>query len=281
MSNIDPLPSKRIRKIVEACKVWEMKYRPRYEEILKSKIWRQSFPKIKIGFREFAGYLQQKGEIRLEKLKKSRKDKIVLSIFIILLGIGAFLFFSEYPKARADKPAPMEEISLETVDPLNKIGKGLKADGSIRVCHKNNPPNPNAEREREIQSLVAGHPIENMIPYIAERDEKVSSFLVAIAKKESNWGKHTPKKKGKECYNFWGYRGKENTTDSGYSCFDSPEHAVKVVGDRIEKLVEKKVNTPERMVVWKCGSNCEVTGGQAAADKWIRDVAFYYKKLQS
>ncbi|EKE10736.1 MAG: hypothetical protein ACD_15C00207G0017, partial [uncultured bacterium] len=66
----------------------------------------------------------------------------------------------------------------------------------------------------------------------------------------------------------------------GYSCFDSPEQAVLVVGDRIEDLMEKKVNTPAKFVVWKCGSSCS---GHNPRDvqKWIQDVASYYKKINS
>jgi hypothetical protein len=33
------------------------------------------------------------------------------------------------------------------------------------------------------------------------------------------------------------------------------------------------------MVVWKCGSDCEATGGEAAARKWISDVSLYFNKL--
>lgn len=131
----------------------------------------------------------------------------------------------------------------------------------------------------ELQEMVGGFPMENMLPYLSERDKQVASYLVAIAKKESNWGKFSPKKDGRECFNYWGYRGPENTTDSGYSCFRSPEQAVAVVGSRIGELIAQKIDTPSEMVVWKCGSNCEAAGGQAAADKWIRDVDYYYRKI--
>ena len=119
-----------------------------------------------------------------------------------------------------------------------------------------------------------------MIPALTEQDRDVASYLVSIAKKESDWGLHTPKKNGRECYNLWGYRGRENPTESGYSCFDSPEQAVQVVGGRIGKLLGERIDTPAKMVVWKCGGDCEAAGGQAAANKWIADVAFIYNKLK-
>jgi hypothetical protein len=101
---------------------------------------------------------------------------------------------------------------------------------------------------------------------------------VAIAKKESNWGKRSPVKSGRDCYNYWGYRGGYNMTDSGYSCFDSPEQAVQEVGDRIEKLLSQQINTPSRMIVWKCGRTC-AGHDPAGVAKWISDVEHYYNKL--
>lgn len=130
-----------------------------------------------------------------------------------------------------------------------------------------------------VKKMVAGTPMEKMVPALSLKDKQVASYLVAIAKKESNWGKFSPQKDGRECFNYWGYRGPEDTTASGYSCFASPKQAVNIVGKRIAKLIEQKIDTPSEMVVWKCGSNCEAAGGQEAADKWIADVGYYYQKL--
>ena len=80
--------------------------------------------------------------------------------------------------------------------------------------------------EIRIGRLVAGQPMAEMTPFIAEKDKAVAAYLVAIAKKESNWGKFSPQKNNKNCYNYWGYRGTYNQTASGYSCFDSPQQAV-------------------------------------------------------
>ena len=132
--------------------------------------------------------------------------------------------------------------------------------------------------EKKIRSEVKGYPIEKMTPYISHKNKKVASFLVAIAKKESNWGRHSPKKNDRECFNYWGYRGPESPTASGYSCFDSPRHAVNVVGGRIDDLVADKIDTPKEMVLWKCGSTACAHSDRGAV-KWIWDVGVYYKKI--
>ncbi len=139
-----------------------------------------------------------------------------------------------------------------------------------------NPP----AYERKIKKMVKNRPLAVMIPYISKRDERTAGFLVAIAKKESDWGKYSPKKGKKECYNYWGFRGAYNQTSSGYSCFDSPEQAVEVVGDRIRELTNEGINTPEKMVVWKCGQGCSEDDSQRV-QKWINDVEFYYRKIRN
>lgn len=135
------------------------------------------------------------------------------------------------------------------------------------------------EMEVKISQMVSGHPIREMAPFIAEKDKDVAAYLVAIAKKESNWGKFSPKKGNKNCYNYWGYRGTYNQTKSGYSCFDSPQQAVDVVGKRISDLVDKEVDTPKGMALaWKCGWDCS-GHDPASVTKWVSDVSFYYKKV--
>ncbi|MDO8240356.1 MAG: hypothetical protein Q7T51_00010 [Candidatus Moranbacteria bacterium] len=137
------------------------------------------------------------------------------------------------------------------------------------------------EFEKELREMVKGYPIEVMIPEIAKQDRIVAAFIVAIAKKESAWGKRVPVLDGQDCYNYWGYRGiRDKMGTGGHTCFDSPADAVATVAKRIGFLVSnKKLDTPDKMVIWKCGSNCAVTGGQAAANKWISDVSMYFDKL--
>jgi hypothetical protein len=138
-----------------------------------------------------------------------------------------------------------------------------------------------SEFEQELREMVKGYPIELMIPEIAKQDRIVAAFIVAIAKKESAWGNRIPVLDGQDCFNYWGYRGiRDRMGTGGHTCFDSPADAVATVGKRIATLVDEYGrNTPAEMVVWKCGSDCEVTGGQAAANKWISDVALYFDQL--
>jgi hypothetical protein len=135
-----------------------------------------------------------------------------------------------------------------------------------------------SKMEKNIKKMVSDFPIKEMAPYIAKQDEEVAAFLLAIAKKESNWGMFSPKKNGRDCFNYWGYRGSYNQTQSGYSCFDSPKQAIKVVGGRIEELVASNVDTPQEMLLWKCGQRCNAKTSNGAA-KWVRDVDLYYKKF--
>jgi len=137
------------------------------------------------------------------------------------------------------------------------------------------------ELEKEIREMVKGYPIEKMAPYIAEKDKIVAAFIIGIARKESTWGKHVPVLNDEDCYNYWGYRGiRPRMGTGGHTCFDSPKDAVDTVAKRIEFLVSnKKLDTPSKMVIWKCGSDCGATGGHAAARKWISDVDVYFKKL--
>lgn len=136
------------------------------------------------------------------------------------------------------------------------------------------------EMEAEIMEMVKGYPIEQMVPEIAKRDRMIAALLVAIARKESSWGKHVPVLNGEDCYNYWGYRGiRKRMGTGGHTCFDSPKDAVDTVAKRIETLVNKeKLNTAAKMVVWKCGYDCS-WDNKAAVQKWISDVDYYYQKL--
>jgi hypothetical protein len=108
----------------------------------------------------------------------------------------------------------------------------------------------------------------------------VAAFLVAIAKKESGWGKYTPKLNGKECYNYWGFRQKrEKMGSGGHTCFNSQEEAVRIVAHRIKRLIRKGYDTPEKIVVWKCGYNCN-GHSNVSVNKWIQDVDYYYQQMK-
>lgn len=136
------------------------------------------------------------------------------------------------------------------------------------------------ELEKEIKKMVKGYPIEKMVPYIVEKDKIVVAFLIGIAKKESDWGKRVPVLSGQDCYNYWGYRGKRRMMGTGgHTCFNSRKDAVDTVAKRLEWLVNNnKLNTPEKMIIWKCGSTCE-GHSRYSVQKWISDVNMYFQKL--
>lgn len=133
--------------------------------------------------------------------------------------------------------------------------------------------------EVEINKIVDGSPMKKMTPLIAKLDNRVAAFMVAIAKKESNLGRRVPVLNGEDCFNYWGYRGiRERMGSGGHTCFDSPKDAVETVSRRIGDLVQADIDTPQEMVIWKCGSSC-AGHSDYSVEKWISDVEMYYEKF--
>jgi hypothetical protein len=134
------------------------------------------------------------------------------------------------------------------------------------------------ELTEKIRKMVKGYPIEAMVPLIAEKDKIVAAFLIGIARKESSWGVHVPVLNGQDCYNYWGYRGqRERMGTGGHTCFNNRQDAVDTVAKRLEWLINnKKLNTPKKMSIWKCGSACSQ---DSQVGKWISDVELYFNKL--
>ncbi|MDP3956916.1 MAG: hypothetical protein Q8Q10_00245 [bacterium] len=168
---------------------------------------------------------------------------------------------------------------------LSLLIAGLLYTASYRVSHMAivSPvaTNPNARLERNVRKVVTGYPIEEMIPYIAEHKKVTAAFLVGIAKKESNWGKRVPRSEdGADCFNYWGYRGAGSRGMAmGHGCFGSREEAIAVVSKRIDTLVnEYHFDTPEELIVWKCGWNCD-GHSPTSVRKWISDVKIYFNKV--
>jgi hypothetical protein len=160
-------------------------------------------------------------------------------------------------------------------------GDKTKNQNSIADIIANQNSGENAESRlfaEKLYGIVGDTPIKEMVPFISQRDEKVAAFLVGIAKKESSFGLASPSKDGETCFNYWGYKGQgQRGTGMGYACFASPEEAIKVVGDRIEVLVNKQRNTPARMVdTWKFGTSC---AGDPGAPSWVATVALYFEKI--
>ena len=134
----------------------------------------------------------------------------------------------------------------------------------------------------ELTDILSGTPMENMIEPISKQNRTIAAFLVGIALKESQFGKHSPKLHGQDCYNYWGYRGKRARMGTGgHTCFDSPEDAVNTVSKRLETLVFKQHRTtPQKMLIWKCGNSC-AKHSPASVAKWVADVSIYFNKLNS
>lgn len=175
-------------------------------------------------------------------------------------------------------PAILTEVEMSSD---NKAEDDDNAEYIERVI-QNLEKSEKRELEKEITKMVEGYPIEKMVPYIMEQDKIVVAFLIGIAKKESNWGERVPVLNGQDCYNYWGYRGQRRLMGSGgHTCFNSRKDAVDTVAKRIAFLVSnEKLNTPEKMSVWKCGYDCS-WDSPVAVKKWISDVSMYFDKLNT
>ena len=133
---------------------------------------------------------------------------------------------------------------------------------------------------QEVLEVIGQYPMAQMADAIGKQDRIVAAFLVGIAKKESDFGKHRPTKNGADCYNYWGYKGSgANGSASGYACFATPEEAVSIVGARLFALAHTKhLDTPAKMISWKCGSSCTGHSPESVSG-WIGTVDGYFKKL--
>ncbi len=169
--------------------------------------------------------------------------------------------------------------------PVNSGESGESASVAPASCGADMSPNDGESDEdfrfrSRLVSMLRGEPMEAMIPFLAKRDRETAAFLVSIARKESSWGEHSPTKDGIDCYNYWGYKGEGSRgSGMGYACFANPEEAIGTVGDRLSELVhEHHLDSPERLIVWKCGSSCEGHSPESVA-KWISDVKSVYSRL--
>lgn len=183
----------------------------------------------------------------------------------------------ENQKESLKKEVSKKELA-ENIEQISEDNSAIDVSTINEILFKESEEN---SLEEEIRQMVRGYPIEEMVPEIAKQDRTVAAFIIGIARKESGWGVHVPVLNGQDCYNYWGYRGiRDKMGTGGHTCFNSPKDAVDTVAKRIGFLVaNKKLNTPDKMVIWKCGSDCRATGGQAAANKWISDVNIYFDKL--
>jgi hypothetical protein len=224
------------------------------------------------------------GNVQGVSMVKMWNVSIVCSL---VFGMFLMTFIYRYlgPKATAtSNQIGAQEVlgaSTEKEDEAEKSKDKNYEDYVTKIMTKYQEDSENEKKLKDdITEMVKGYPIEKMVPFIAKQDRITAAFLVAIARKESSWGKHVPVLDGKDCYNYWGYRGKrEKMGTGGHTCFDSPKDAVETVAKRINSLVNnEKLNTPEKMVVWKCGYDCS-WDNPVAVRKWVQDVDYYFEKF--
>jgi hypothetical protein len=208
-------------------------------------------------------------------------------VLLFSLGLFAFIVFEQANSWELFRPENI--VRPDASLPIFSPKKEAMSDSLLRCSEENGSREIVGEYSMDqfialenIKDLVKDQPMEAMASEVAKRDMNTAAYLVAIAKKESNLGKLSPKDAdGKDCFNYWGFRGSQNTTKSGYSCFDSPEQAVAVVGDRIQYLTQlQKLDTPRKMVVWKCGASCAGHGAYNV-NKWVSDVDYYFDKINN
>jgi hypothetical protein len=211
------------------------------------------------------------------------KDKKI-AILSTLIVIGSCFFYAQmchfgpkcYQNDFGNKIVFSSDFkNSDLVESLKNKEMGLPKDRfSDKIQNREN------SFEKELYAIVGEYPIKEMVPFIANKsDRRVAALVVGIAKKESDWGRHSPSKGGATCYNFWGYKGAGSRgTAMGYGCFATAEEGVEAIAGRIQELVNKKVDNPSRMVVWKCGSSC-AGHDPAGVRKWISDVSLYFNKI--
>lgn len=231
---------------------------------------------LKRGFQEIRGIYLKKQNIK------------TLTLLIMLSGVFCLRALLAQDSVRTEASDIADDVWFaESVTGSRKISltsNALKRQEVIRQFSDFYLPEENAkmqptEFETELTRLVANYPIAEMAPHIAGFDRQVAGLIIGIAKKESDWGKHSPSKNGADCFNYWGYKGAgENGTAMGYACFANSEEAVRIVGGRIAHFVDKKLDTPSKMVVWKCGSSCS-RDNPKNVQKWVSDVSVYYNQI--
>jgi len=178
------------------------------------------------------------------------------------------------PESVMPSDTPSETVIDATIFEANASSQAEKS-GDVFFEYFNEVDDE--QYKENIRTMVKGYPIEEMLPYIFAQDRMTSSFLIGIAKKESNWGKRIPVLDGQDCFNYWGYRGVRRLMGTGgHTCFNSRQDAVETVAKRINTLTHSEaLNTPEKMIIWKCGFSCS-GHSRESVKKWIADVDMYF-----
>ncbi len=209
--------------------------------------------------------------------------KIIAITILFLTGTAFGLFVGEV-RARWSTGTPLvpseKEAKISTL--CSTDGKMIASDEILRskACEEKFKQSLIDYRAEKIRSILAGYPMAEMAEELAKLDPQVSSFLIGIAKQESNWGKRAPWKAGRDCFNYWGYKTSGSRGQAlGHACFGSRAEAVFTVGKRVEYFVIKqKRDSAQKMLVWKCGRSC-VAHNPAGVRRWVAVVDRYRKLL--
>ncbi len=215
------------------------------------------------------------------------KQDLYLPVFIAAF-IMALVFVSQTAFSKtveSNNNLPIEDgykVKLIGTDLKNQAEKlcSPKNEAYQKELAKVESGEEENDLKKDVEKIVKNTPMAAMVDAISQKPRPVAAFIVGIAMKESKFGVYSPKVAGRDCYNYWGFKGGGKTVSGGYSCFASPEQAVDAVGGRIEKMIAKGVRTPAQAISWKCGSSC-AGHGQASVQKWISDVAINFYKISS
>lgn len=184
----------------------------------------------------------------------------------------------------APKDVSLADITAQLSAPIDAApgGETCAADARGVDSASSAVPLPNTPLAAQAREMVKGYPIEKMLPYILQQDPEVAKYLIAIAKQESQWGRRVPKLDGKDCYNYWGYRGQRARMGTGgHTCFDSPQDAVRTVGKRLHTLIyDNNRTTARKLIVWKCGTAC-ADHDAPGVRRWIDVVDAYHAQLSA
>lgn len=250
--------------------------------------------------RFFVGAFRPKGGKKKKNIQGSNGSVVRLSAFVPVSFLALPLMASLTQGPIAAQPTLQQTtVSSEAVcslreeikDVLNEGKKHQSKRSEERACvplAQGTPKTEKAEKktsfpwQENICTVLIGTPMEAMVPALIKQDRRVAAFLVGIGRKESSWGQRAPSLDGKDCYNYWGYKGEGSRGwASGYGCFGTPEEAVEKVGARIAFLMESgHRDTPAEMIVWKCGSSCAGHSPESVT-KWIADVSIFYNQIAS
>lgn len=243
-------------------------------------------------FRDVVWHLFRKWEIYFRLCKRSffrfvpsfTPHKMLYGSLIggVAFGMVTMAFMEHFfgPGVFARSQSSSQEMSVAPVESAVAVPDRSDDYSDMDIFSEYFNEATDAQYQETVRNMVKGYPIEAMLPYIFQQDRLTSAFLIGIAKKESNWGKRVPVLDGQDCFNYWGYRGiRRMMGTGGHTCFNSSKDAVDTVAKRLTTLIQsEKLNTPEKMIVWKCGFSCQ-GHSRESVKKWISDVDIYFSQL--